>query len=100
MPAVVLRGPIAAAISVGPGGRLFVADRQGGRVFAVGPDGERSEFARFTDGDAPRGLAFAPDTPATRQAGIAGDLFVVTIRRGAWPLNEVIRISGPFDRRP
>jgi len=98
VPSVVLRGPIAAAISAGPGGHLFVADRQAGLIFAVSPEGERTEFARFTGGDAPRGLGFAPVTPATRRAGIAGDLFVVTIRRGAWPLNEVVRISGPFDR--
>jgi hypothetical protein len=95
---VVLRGPVAAAITAGPGRHLFVADRQGGHIFAVSPEGERTEFARFTDGDAPRGLGFAPVTPATRQAGIAGDLFVITIRRGVWALNEVIRISGPFDR--
>jgi hypothetical protein len=98
VPSVIVRGPLAAAISVGPGGRLFVADRQAARIFVVSPEGERMEFARFTGGDAPRALCFAPATPATRQAGIAGDLFVVTIRRGAWRLNEVIRISGPFDR--
>jgi hypothetical protein len=100
LPSVVLQGPLAAAISVGPGGRLFVADRQAGLIFALSPEGERTEPVRFSGGDAPRGLCFAPDTPATRRAGIAGDLFVVTIRRGAWPLNEVVRISGPFDRRP
>lgn len=98
VPSVMLRGPVAAALSVGPGGHLFVADRQAGQIFALSPEGQRTEFARFTDGDAPRGLCFAPVTPATGRAGIAGDLFVVTIRRGAWPLNEVIRISGPFDR--
>ncbi len=96
VPSVVLRGPLAAAIGVGPAGRLFVADRQAGQIFAVSPEGERTELVRFTGGDSPRGLCFAPDTPATRRAGIAGDLFVVTIRRGAWPLNEVLRISGPF----
>lgn len=97
VPRVVLRGPVPAGISVGPGARLFVADRHGAKIFIVSPEGQRTEFARFTEGDAPRGLAFAPATPATRQAGIAGDLFVVTINRGAWPVNEVIRISGPFD---
>jgi hypothetical protein len=51
----------------------------------------------YTQGDAPRGLAFAPDTPATRRAGIAGNLFVATINLGAWPVNDVIRISGPLD---
>ncbi len=95
---VVLRGPIPAGMSVGPGGHLFVADRHAGHIFALSPDGTRRDFARFTDGDAPRGLCFAPVSVGTRRAGIAGDLFVVIIRRGAWPLNEVIRISGPFDR--
>ncbi|MGH2667594.1 MAG: hypothetical protein ACRDH5_00465, partial [bacterium] len=87
-----------AGMSVGPGGHLFVADRHAGHIFALSPDGTRRDFARFTDGDAPRGLCFAPVSVGTRRAGIAGDLFVVIIRRGAWPLNEVIRISGPFDR--
>ena len=32
-----------------------------------------------------------------RRAGIAGDLFVATTTLGAWPVNEVVRISGPFD---
>jgi hypothetical protein len=94
---LVLRGPVASGMALGPGGHLFVADRQGAEVFAVHPDGRRTTFARFSDGDAPRGLVFAPDTPATRKAGFAGDLFVVVISRGAWPVNEVVRISGGFD---
>jgi hypothetical protein len=98
VPSVVMKGPIAGAISPGPGERLFVADRQAGLIFTVGPEGQRTEFARFTDGDAPRALCFAPVTPATQRAGIAGNLFVITIRRGAWPLNEVMRISGPFEK--
>ena len=96
-PTLVLRGPMPAGIAVSPGGNLFVAERQAGQVFVVTPTGNRVEFAAFKDGDAPRSLAFAPLTPETRKAGIAGDLFVVTISRGAWPVNEVIRISGPFD---
>jgi hypothetical protein len=36
-------------------------------------------------------------TPETRRAGIAGELFIVTINRGTWPLNDVLRISGPLD---
>jgi len=94
---LMVRGPIPAGISVSPGGYLFVADRQAAEIFVVGPEGKRTEFARFTEGDAPRGLVFAPVTGETRRAGIAGDLFVVTITRGAWPVNEVLRISGPFD---
>ncbi|HEY7519975.1 MAG TPA: hypothetical protein VIE36_16935 [Methylomirabilota bacterium] len=90
------RGPLAAGLSVGPDGRIFMADRQGARIMVIGADGAASEFARFTDGDAPRALAFAPDTPDTRRARIAGDLFVITISRGRWPVNDVIRISGPF----
>jgi hypothetical protein len=56
------------------------------------------EFARFAEGDAPRTLAFVPVTTETRRAGIAGDLLVVTVNRGAWPVNEVVRVSGPFER--
>jgi hypothetical protein len=63
----------------------------------VGADGTSIDFATFTDGDAPRTLAWAPVTEATRRAGIAGDLFIVLIRRGTWSLNDIVRISGPFD---
>lgn len=93
---VVLRGPVVAGMDVGPEGQLFVADRQRGEVFALAADGRKTDFARFTDGDAPRTLCFVPDTPATRQAGLAGDLLVVVISRGTWGLNEVVRIRGPF----
>ena len=93
---VLVQGPIAAGISLGPGGHLFVADRQAAKVFSVSPDGVTLEFATFSDGDAPRSLVFAPVSDETRGAGIAGDLFVVAIRRGGWPINEVLRISGPF----
>jgi sugar lactone lactonase YvrE len=91
------RGPIAAAITASPSGALFAADRQGARLFALTPEGERVEFAAFTGGDAPRSLHFAPRTPETQRAGIAGNLFVVTISRGSWPVNEIVRIAGPFD---
>jgi hypothetical protein len=92
-----LRGPIAAGMDVTGNGHLFVADRQGARVVVAGRDATTTSFATFTEGDAPRTLAFAPVSEATRRAGIAGDLFVVVIRRGTWSLNEIIRISGPFD---
>lgn len=92
----VLRGPPAAGLAVGPGGRIFMADRQGTKIVAIDADGAVTDFARFTDGDAPRALAFVPDTPATRRAGIAGDLLVITINRGRWPVNDIIRVSGPF----
>jgi hypothetical protein len=92
-----LRGPIAWGMDVSPGGHLFVADRQGARILAVGGDGTSIDFATFTDGDAPRTLGWAPVTEATRRAGIAGNLFVVVIRRGTWSLNEIVRITGPFD---
>jgi hypothetical protein len=94
---VVYRGPVVVAFGVGPGGTLFVADRHEKQIFALAPDGRRIEFASFTDGDVPRSLVFAPLTPETRRAGIAGDLFVIAIRNGTWPINEVLRISGPFD---
>jgi hypothetical protein len=92
---VVVKGPIAAGIALGPGGQLFVADRAEAKLTVL-RDGVLVDFVRFTDGDAPRGIAFAPVTADTRRAGIAGDLFVIVISRGAWPVNEVVRISGPF----
>jgi hypothetical protein len=91
------KGAIASGMDATPGGNLFVADRQGARVVAVGADATAFDFATFSDGDAPRAVVFAPVTEATRRAGIAGDLFVVVIRRGTWSLNEIVRISGPFD---
>ena len=105
VPRLVLRGPIPQAIGPSPGGGLVVADRHGARVFIVTADGGRIDFVRFTDGDAPRSLVMAPVTPATERAGIAGDLFVVVIKGGAWPVNEILRISGPLgdfvrERRP
>ncbi len=97
-PTLVRNGPVAAGMGLAPTGHLFVADRQASEIFALTADGRSLPFARFTDGDAPRALAFAPVTPDTRRAGIAGSLFLVAIRRGAWPVNEVLRISGPFER--
>jgi hypothetical protein len=97
IPRLVLSGPVAQAISVSPAGNLFVADRHGAEVFALTPDGAKVPFARFTDGDTTRSLTFAPTTAGTSKAGVAGDLFVVAIKRGAWQVNEILRISGPFD---
>jgi hypothetical protein len=94
---ILYRGPVVAALGVGPGGTVFVADRNEKQIFIIGPDGKRIEFASFTDGDVPRGLVFAPATPEARRAGVAGDLFVISIKAGTWPVNEVLRISGPFD---
>jgi hypothetical protein len=86
-----------AGIALSPAGHLFVADRQAGVIFALTDDGRRVDFATFSDGDAPRSLVFAPVTPGTRRAGIAGDLFAVVINRGAWLVNEVLRVTGPAD---
>src|SRR5262249_37747571 len=97
VPRVVLRGLVAQAIALSPGGHLVGADRQAAQVFALAPDGSRLDLLRFTGDDAPRGLTFSPVTPETQRAGIAGDLFVIVIRRGAWPVNDVLRISGPLD---
>src|SRR5262245_26411160 len=93
---LVLEGPIAQGLSPGPGGVVAVADRQAPAIFAVSPEGTRISLARFTDGLAPRGLAFVPVTAETRAAGVAGDLLVVVIRSGTLQLNEIARISGPF----
>jgi hypothetical protein len=91
------KGPIAAGMDVTPGGHLVIADRGNARLMVVGGDMTSLELAAFTDGDAPRALVFAPVTEATRKAGIAGDLFLSVIRRGTWSLNEIVRITGPFD---
>lgn len=97
-PRVVFRGPVPAAMAPSPDGTLVVADRHAGSLFALQPDGKRVDLVRFPRGTFPRGLGFAPDTPETRRAGIAGDLFVVTITAGSWRVNEVLRISGPLAR--
>jgi hypothetical protein len=93
---LVLEGPMAQGLAPGPGGVVFVADRQKGEIFAVSPDGRRMSLARFTDGDAPRGLTFVPITAETRAGGLAGDLLVAVTRGGSFQLNDIVRISGPF----
>lgn len=93
---LVLEGPLVQGLAPGPGGSVLVADRQGGEVFLLAPDGARATVVRFTDGDAPRGLAVVPATDETRAAGLAGDLLVAVMRRGVFQLNEIVRISGPF----
>ncbi|MBI3636349.1 MAG: hypothetical protein HY216_09065 [Candidatus Rokubacteria bacterium] len=93
---LVVAGPRAVALASGPAGSVFVADRLESVIFVADPEGRRRDFAKFTDGDAPRALGFAPDTPETRRAGIAGDLFVINTTRGVFAVNEVLRISGPF----
>jgi hypothetical protein len=97
VPSLVLRGPIPAAMAPVRGGHLLVADRQAARIWLVTAEGKSIQFAGFGEGAAPRSLTVAPVTPETRRAGIAGDLFVVTISRAAWQVNEVIRVSGPID---
>ncbi|HEX5528973.1 MAG TPA: hypothetical protein VFZ82_05405 [Methylomirabilota bacterium] len=99
-PRLVLEGPVAQGLAAGPAGLIFVADRQGAEIFAVSADGARRSLARFTDGDAPRGLAFVPTTPETQAAGVAGDLLVAVIRSGTFQLNEIVRIAGPFRDLP
>ncbi|MET0852796.1 MAG: hypothetical protein ABW020_16790 [Candidatus Rokuibacteriota bacterium] len=94
---LVLSGPAPSGMAVGPGGNLFVADRQARQVFVLTPDGRRIDLVSFAEGAAPRAVAFAPATPATRAARMAGDLFIVTIRKGAWQVNDVVRVSGPFE---
>jgi hypothetical protein len=93
----VLQGPLPAGFSQSPGGALFVVQRRTGQLFAVTPDGRRLDFATTRHGSYLRTLAFVPVTPETRRAGIAGNLLVVVVSRSLWLLNEVVRISGPFD---
>ena len=83
-----------AALGVGPGGTVFVADRHEKQIFVLGQDGKRTEFASFTDGDVPRSLVFAPATAEARSAGVAGDLFVIAIKGGSPAL--IGHLSGSF----
>ena len=93
----ILQGPLPAGFATSPGGALFVVQRRTGQLFALTPDGRRLDFASTRNGSFLRGLAFAPVTPETRRAGIAGDLFLVLVSRSLWLINEVVRVSGPFD---
>jgi sugar lactone lactonase YvrE len=90
-------GPLPSGMSLSPGGNLWVAQRRSGKLFALTPEGKRVEFASFTGESALRTLGFAPVTQETKQAGIAGDLFVMVFPMLDYPVREVIRISGPFD---
>jgi hypothetical protein len=90
-------GPLPSGMSLSPAGNLFVAQRRSGRIFAVTPQGRRVDFASFDRGAAIRTLVFAPVTPATRKAGIAGNLFVMVFPELDYPVREIVRISGPFD---
>ncbi|MGH7320651.1 MAG: hypothetical protein ACRELA_13625, partial [Candidatus Rokuibacteriota bacterium] len=94
---LVLRGPLAAGMSLSPGGALFVVQRRTGKVFVVTPDGTRIDFASAGEGTILRGLGFAPVTPETRRGRIAGDLFLIAVPRSIWAINEILRVSGPFD---
>jgi sugar lactone lactonase YvrE len=94
---LVLQGPLPAGMAMSPGGGLFVVQRRTAQLFMLTADGRRVEFATAKNGSFFRSLAFAPVTPETRKAGIAGDLFLVVVSRSMWMINEVIRISGPFD---
>ena len=93
----ILQGPLPASFSMSPGGALFVAQRRTGQIFAVTPEGRRLDFGSTTDGSFLRALAFAPVTAETRKAGIAGHLFIVLVSRSVWLINEIVRVSGPFD---
>ncbi|MGH7263303.1 MAG: hypothetical protein ACREMB_00415, partial [Candidatus Rokuibacteriota bacterium] len=97
VPRLLLQGPLAAGMTLSPGGALVVAQRRTGKLFALTPDGQRLEFAAGSGATTVRAVAFAPITAETRRHGIAGDLFVVTLSRQAWAVNEVVRVSGAFD---
>jgi hypothetical protein len=94
---LLLRGPLPAGIAPGPGGTLFVAQRRTGQVFALTADGRRVDFGAGRNGTFLRGLAFAPDTPETRRAGVAGALFLIVVPRSMWLVNDVVRVTGPFE---
>ena len=91
-------GPLPAGFSQSPGGALFVVQRRTGQLFALMPDGRRLDFATTRNGSFLRAPRVRPRHAGDGAgAGIAGDLFVVLVSRSLWLLNEVVRISGPFD---
>ena len=92
---LVLQGPLPAA-GHEPGGSLFVVQRRTAQLFVLTPDGRRLEFATARNGSFFR-VWRSPRSPGDPEAGIAGDLFLVVVSRSMWMINEVIRISGPFD---
>ena len=94
---VVHRGPVPAGFGLSPANWLFVADRHEKQIFILTQDGKRLAFASFTENDAPRSLCFARSRPKRGGPAWPRDLFVVIDPRRAWPVNEVVRISGPFD---
>jgi hypothetical protein len=94
---LVLEGPLPGGLAVSPGGLVFVLQRRSPAVFTVSREGKRIDLIGVKDGTFLRGLAFAPVTPETRRAGIAGDLFLIVVRRQMWTINEVVRVSGPFE---
>ena len=91
-------GPLASGMGLSPGGNLFSAQRRSGKIFALTPEGKYVGFATFGGQSALRTLAFPPDNAATRKAGIAGDLFVMVFPMLDYPVREIIRIRGPFDK--
>ncbi|MEE8516209.1 MAG: hypothetical protein V3T02_06170, partial [Alphaproteobacteria bacterium] len=91
-------GPLASGMGLSPGGNLFCAQRRSGKIFALTSEGKYVEFATFSGQSALRTLAFPPDNAATRKAGIAGDLFVMVFPMLDYPVREIIRIKGPFDK--
>ena len=94
---LVLRGPLPVAIAAGPAGHLFVADRQGAQIFVLTPEGKRSSSPSSPRARRRAAWPSRRPLPATQRAGLAGDLFVVLINRGAFQVNEVVRVSGPFE---
>lgn len=93
-------GTLGAFNGVGPGGNLYVGSRRSGRIYVITPEGESAEFATFdqeTGKAAIRIVAFPPDTDATRELGIAGDMFAMVFPETDYPVREIIRISGPFE---
>lgn len=94
---LVFQGALQSGMGLSPGGSLFVSQRRSGKLFVLTPDGRRLDFADLSESTILRTLAFAPVTPETRRAGIAGNLFLVSSPRSNFQAIDVIRITGPFD---
>ena len=90
-------GALAGGMAMSPGGACSSCSAARRSSSCSRPTGAVSSSPPPRNGSFFRSLAFAPVTPETRKAGIAGDLFLVVVSRSMWMINEVIRISGPFD---
>jgi hypothetical protein len=80
--------------------RAIIPSRFTGEMFALAPSRDSVALLFHFSGILRAGLVFAPVTPETRWARIAGDLFVVVIRRCGTSRDRSTRCSESAARLP